>query len=399
MRLKIFGIGAAGNKAVINMLEKQFVDKRDIVLINSTIRDIPQEYRELAIRLSDTVKGCGQERKLAQNICLDAIKSGRLNLDAIIDPEYDKAIIITSTNGGTGSGASTIIAKYLKEVVGIEVEIIGLVGFDDESARALRNLIEFCQDLSDEYAIQLIRNSAYLQRCRGNRSAAELEVNDEVARRIMVMSGILLKDSAQNIDDTDIMKSNNLHGYKSVEYIEVYEKIKNMQQFNDILTEIVDESPSMDNESKKIGILAVMMNLAPTSQAFVDRSFSILKEKYGEPYEVYTHVEYVEDYPQFIAVIASGMKMPLEAIEEAYERYEEMNTNVDKQKDNFFETINGLRGSLDDSMFDAFSQGGIGHGNSLEAKKNNFFAEFDMSPSSPKKGGNNKSSNNNNNGF
>ena len=200
MRFKIFAVGAAGNKAAIALVEQGIVDKEDIVLINSTIKDIPAEYRDFAIRLSDTVQGCGQERSLAKQICLEAIKSGRLNLDSIMDPVHDKAVIITSTCGGTGSGASVIIADYLKKICNVEVEVIGLVGFEDESARSLRNLIEFCQDLEDGYAIQLIRNSAFLSSTRGNRTAAELEANNELARRIKVMTGVMLRDSIQNID-------------------------------------------------------------------------------------------------------------------------------------------------------------------------------------------------------
>ena len=399
MRLKIIGIGAAGNKAVINLIEKSYVSPRDVVLINSTIKDVPANYRDYAIRLSDEVQGCGQERNLAKDICLNAMKEGRLNLDNLIDPEYDKVVIITSTNGGTGSGASTIIAKYLNEVVGIEVEVIGLVGFEDESARALRNLIEFCQDLSGDYAIQLIRNSAYLQRCRGNRSAAELEVNDEVARRIMVMSGVMLKDAEQNVDDTDIQKLNNRHGYKTVEYIEVYDKIKNMQQFNDILIEMLDESPSIDSESARVGRLGIMMNLAPQSQQFIDRSFDILKERFGEPYEVFTHIEYVEELPQFIAVIASGMSMPANKINEIYDKYTEMSESVVKSKDNFFEEVQNLRGNDDDAMFDSFSSVGKGMISTHEASRNNFFASFDHPEVTHQVKKNNGKNNSNNSGF
>ena len=162
MRLKIIGLGAAGNKVAIGLIEAGVSDENDVVLLNSTIKDIPANYRDLAIRLSDSYQGCGQERKLAKDITLEAIKTGRLNLDQLVDPEYDKVVIITSTCGGTGSGASVIVAKYFKEVVGLDVEIIGMVGFEDESSRSLRNLIEFCQDLTEGYTVQLIRNGAFL---------------------------------------------------------------------------------------------------------------------------------------------------------------------------------------------------------------------------------------------
>ena len=162
MKFKLLGLGACGNKIAISCIEAGVVPEEDVALINSTLKDIPYDYREnLGIRLSDQFLGSGQERKLAKDMTLEAIKNGRLNLETLIGPEYDKVIIITSTCGGTGSGSSVIIAKYIKEVLNVDVELIGMVGFEDESSRALRNLIEFCQDLQDNYTIQLIRNGAF----------------------------------------------------------------------------------------------------------------------------------------------------------------------------------------------------------------------------------------------
>ena len=328
MRLKIIGLGAAGNKVAIGLIEAGVSDENDVVLLNSTIKDIPNNYRDLAIRLSDSYQGCGQERKLAKDITLEAIKTGRLNLDQLVEPEYDKVVIITSTCGGTGSGASVIVAKYFKEVVGLDVEIIGMVGFEDESSRSLRNLIEFCQDLTEGYTVQLIRNGAFLSAARGDRTAAEIAANEEVIKRIRVMNGSLLQDSEQNIDDTDIKKLNNTTGYKTVEFKIINEKIKNSSQFDDILREMMDESPIIDTDASGIGRLGVIMNLQPTSQAVVDRSYKALRERLGEPYEVYTHLEFVEAFPQFIAIIASGMKMPEKEIELVFNKYSEMSKKV-----------------------------------------------------------------------
>lgn len=377
MRFKIIAVGAAGGKCAIDLIENNVVEKDDVLLINSTIKDIPLAYRDNAIRLSDTVQGCGQERALAKQICLEAIKSGRLNLDAVMDPVHDKAIIITSTCGGTGSGASVIIADYLKKIVDVEVEVIGLVGFEDESARSLRNLIEFCQDLEDNYSIQLIRNSAFLSSTRGNRSAAEVEANKEVVRRIKVMTGVMLRDSVQNIDNTDIVKLNNTTGYKTVEYKEITDKIRNVEQFNSILTDMLDNSAMIEPNASGVGRLGVIMNLQTTSQAFIDRSFEVLKERLGVPYEVYTHLEYCEDLPEFVAFIASGMKMPAKEIQNIYDKYTELSNAVNKNKDEFFSNIKELRGNENDAMFDSFDSVETAKKVDTSAAKDAFFKAYE----------------------
>ena len=352
MRFLIISVGAAANKCAINLVEKEVVSKEDIMLINSTIKDIPAEYRDLAIRLSDTVQGCGQERSLGKEIAISAINDGRLNLESITTSDYDKVIVISSTCGGTGSGASVIIANYLNKFLNVDVEIIGLVGFEDESARSLRNFIEFCQELKESYTIQFIRNSAFLSSTRGNRTAAELAANDEVAQRIRVMNGSLLKDSIQNIDNTDIAKLNNSVGYKTVEYIEVQEKIKNVDQFNDILKEMLDNSAMIEPDATGVARLGVIMNLQNSSQQFIDRSFNTLKKRLGMPYEVFTHLEYEPSMPEFIAIIASGMKMPAKEIQNIYDKYTELTSAVNKSKDSFFDNMLEYKGDKGDAMFD-----------------------------------------------
>ena len=46
MKIKLIGVGAAGNKAVIEAVEQGVVDKESILLLNSTLQDIPVQYRE-----------------------------------------------------------------------------------------------------------------------------------------------------------------------------------------------------------------------------------------------------------------------------------------------------------------------------------------------------------------
>lgn len=376
MRFKIISVGAAGNKCAINLVEKGVVEKQDIVLINSTIKDIPVSYRDTAIRLSDTVQGCGQERALAKEICLEAIKTKRIDLDALVDPMYDKVIVLTSTCGGTGSGASVIIAQYLKKVVNLEVEIIGLVGFEDESARSLRNLIELLQELNEDFTVQLIRNSAFLSSTRGNRSAAESAANDEVARRIKLMSGVLLRDSVQNIDNTDITKLNNTAGYKTVEYREITDKIKNIDQFNDILKEMLDDSAMIEPDTSGVARLGVVMNLQSSSQQFIDRSYKILKDRLGMPYEVFTHLEDDNSLPEFVGIIVSGMKMPAKEIQAIFDKYTELSNAVNKNKDVFFDDILTIKGNQDDAMFDTY-KGNKQTKVNTDAARDDFFKSFE----------------------
>ena len=66
-QVKILGCGAAGNKACIQILKDQVTEIGNVMLLNSTMKDIPDEYRNIAIEFGN-VRGAGKERDLAKKI-------------------------------------------------------------------------------------------------------------------------------------------------------------------------------------------------------------------------------------------------------------------------------------------------------------------------------------------
>jgi len=74
LNAKVIGVGAAGNKAAIALIEKKILPDKNILLLNSTLRDVPEKYNEYAIEFGDT-KGCGKERNLAKNMILAALEN------------------------------------------------------------------------------------------------------------------------------------------------------------------------------------------------------------------------------------------------------------------------------------------------------------------------------------
>ena len=376
-RSLVIGVGAAGNKATINLINKSIVAREDTILLNSTLKDIPSEYRDSAIEIEGP-DGCGQERSLAKNIILQAMTDKKIDLKTMINPGYDKVIIIASLCGATGSGMSPVIGGYIYKVLHIQVEIIGFVGFEDDTARAMRNIIEFCQDLNPNFSIQLIRNQAFLKEAYNNRIEAERLANDEVARRISIMLGNYMIDSNQNIDDTDLKKLNNTNGYKTIEYIEINDKIRNIEQYNEIIKDMLDNTKSIEPEGNTINRLGIIMNIQESSAKYIDGSNSLIRNRLGEPYEQYIHIQYSKAYPEFIAIMTVGMKMPEEHIKEYYQKYKDMTEAVNKNKDNFFNDIMKLSGDIEDNQFDAYSTYYDASPNdTVDNDETQFFASFE----------------------
>lgn len=369
MKVKLIGIGAAGNKSAAHAVDKGVISKESIMLINSTLRDIPANYRSMGIQFSNTVGGCGKERDLSKNLCLGSIKDGTLSqLDSFIDPEDELCVITSSSEGGTGSGSASVIARYLKQVIGIDVQCFVFTGFE-EDGRGLQNTIEYFQDIKDEYSVQAISNKKFLQGTN-NTLKAEQAANDEFVRRLDVLIGNNIIDSDQNTDETDLFKAGTNPGFMTIGTLSL-EKIKNVEQFNKAVTECIDNDKSLDITVKSASRLAIFINADDETLEFIDHGFTAIKDKLGYPYEVFKSIQYDPEQPKYLSFIASGMQMPIGEVKEIYERYKEQSKRVNKEKDSFFDFASELKGNSEDSMFN------VGGRKRNVIDKNNFLDNFD----------------------
>ena len=376
LQTKVIGIGAAGNKAAIQLLKDEVMDKNNILLLNSTLKDIPQEYKELGVEFGN-VKGAGKERELAKSMMVDSMQGENINMiDNFINPTDKMVIIATSSEGGTGSGASIIVAKYIKEVLEMNVHLFVFTGFEDD-ARGLKNTVDWFNDLSEDYTVEAISNQNFLSESK-TREEAEISANKEFSKRVSILVGNYIVPSTNNIDDTDLYKTVTTTGYMTVEHHEI-EKLKSTDEFNDLLENMVDNSKSIDTEVGNIR-MAVICNVTPKNRTFIDENFTVLKEKYGQPFELFTHFQNT-DSDEFIHAIVSGMKLPIDTIKKTYDSYIKQMEEIDFKKDKFFASKDKFDTSVGNELdFGKKARGSIvDDENRLKKSKANFFSSFNTS--------------------
>lgn len=348
MKGLIVGIGAAGNKSTINLIEKGVVDKEDVMLINSTLADIPALYKNQSIVIdANTGGGCGKERTRSKDAMLADLQSGRVPIKSrCASGEYSFVAIVSSTEGGTGSGSATMLAYYVQNVIKLPVHLIGFTGFGSDP-RGLQNTMEYFEDIEKGVIMHLIRNDKFVREA-GSQRKAELAANDELVNIIKVITGQCIVESTQNIDSRDLYKTVNTPGYEVTEYFELDDKIRNTKDFEQCLKRMVDDSHAMETTPSMLR-LAVIINVSDSSQEYCE-NFSVLTEKYGNCYELYTHRQ-SEPGGDFIAFIASGMKMPIDEVKAIYDNYSKSSESVDKSEDEFFSAVKQMKGNPEDSMF------------------------------------------------
>ena len=375
MNAKVIGIGAAGNKAAITLIEKGVMSRKQVLLLNSTLKDVPESYRDIAIQFSGSASmgGCGKERDLAKELALTSLQDGTLYLDGLLDNDDSTVIIVNSSEGGTGCGASVILAKYFKEVMHANVHLFVFTGFEDDG-RGLQNTVEYFQEISEDYTVEAISNKKFLEET-GNKLKAEKAANEAFAQRVQILLGHLIVDSEQNIDETDLYKVSTTPGFMMIDFAKL-EKIKNREMFDKVLIDLIDNSKSLDISEPSAKRLGVIFNISEKTADYVDFSANVLQDRLGFPYEYYHHIQNEGD-TEYIAFIASGMKMPMDEIKAVYDKYKEKSDRVNKKKDDFFGMISELRGNPEDSMFNMASNNPKRISN---ADKKNFFEGFKMDP-------------------
>ena len=333
LNAKVIGIGAAGNKAAIALVEQGVMDKNDVILLNTTIKDIPVAYQDLAVCIEGSHKGCGKERNIANEMIMENLRNNKIALDGILDKDDKIVIIVTSLEGGTGCGASTVIAKYFSDVLNANVHLFAFAGFE-EDVRGLKNTVDWFNELSEKYVVECISNRKFLKSCYNNKLKAEKAANNEFVSRIRILLGRTIVESEQNIDDTDLYKLDMTKGFMTIETANI-NKIKNVEECNKILIEAMDNSKSLDVEAtcKRIGVI---VNVHEKEKDNIDYMFEAIKERYGAPFETFTHVQDVHEQ-ETITFIITGLKMPIDDVTETYNNYIARMDQVDKSKDEFFE--------------------------------------------------------------
>ncbi|MGL5752088.1 MAG: hypothetical protein ACRCXT_16265 [Paraclostridium sp.] len=336
MNIKYVTLGAAGNKNGINLIEKGIAKPEDVLLINSTLKDVPDQYKSSAICYSNG-RGCGKDTQLAKQLVMESIEDGTLDcLDKVVNEYTDLIVLIASTEGGTGAGSIGLIAKYYTSVIGIPVHCALLTGFE-EDGRGLQNTLDLFQDMDESYTIEVVSNKKFLDSCSGNKLRAEKAANDELAKRMEILSARNYKPSEQNIDETDLLKVASTPGYMIIESVNIDKTVKNIEQVNILIDDMIDDTKSFSVNDKAIKRLAVFLNISPKRSNLIDYNFDIIKEKLGVPYEVFTHVQYDENLPESISIIASGLNMPIEEVRNIYDRYKTETSKINISKDKFFD--------------------------------------------------------------
>ena len=345
-----FACGQGATKAMIHCIEEGTLKIDDCCIVNSTQKDIPYEYRNGNINTiiinPDPNAGCGKDRGYAKSLMLDYLRENPNSIPSLLpDGKYQYVNIIATTEGASGSGASVILAKFIKTAIPkhlrVPVIITLITGFETDT-RGLQNTIEYFKDLNGgDFVIRTVSNKKYLDKTN-NTFTAEKMANDDISKAFKIISAYDVVDSEQNIDDEDHYKLITNPGMMFVTEVNIDKRLKNSSQFEQIVSDAIDYNTSLDFEpsATKIG---VYMNISDDNLDVVDTNFTSIKKKLcgnTDIEEFFIHRQCESDLPECVRIIASGINLPNDELNDIYTKYQ--NRKEIEKKDDFFDSISNM---------------------------------------------------------
>lgn len=204
-KVKIIGCGGGGGNMINHMLRVGLTfDNLDLITANTDKQALTNSLAQMKIQLGEKTTrglGAGGDPKKGAESAEETFEEVKAHLE-----QSDIVFIASGLGGGTGTGASPIIARAAKEVGALTVSVVTMpFGFEGKGKKKLAEagLIELKKESDSILVIQNDKVRNLLDKNAGTRKAYEL-VDDVLARAVKGMVSILLENSDINVDFADV---------------------------------------------------------------------------------------------------------------------------------------------------------------------------------------------------
>jgi cell division protein FtsZ len=202
-RIKVLGVGGAGSNAINRMIASG-VSGIEFIAVNTDAQALLTSQAEIAVRIGDKLTrglGAGGRPEVGSRA---AEESADMLAELVRDA--DMVFITAGMGGGTGTGASPIVAKLAKSAGALTVGVV-TKPFDFEGSRRRRAAEDGINNLRDVVdALITIPNERLLHMVDPKTPLTEaFQIADDVLRQgIAGISDLITKPGVINLDFADV---------------------------------------------------------------------------------------------------------------------------------------------------------------------------------------------------
>ena len=201
--IKVLGIGGGGNNAVNHMFEKGIRDV-NFVVCNTDHQALTKSRVPIKVQIGESLtegSGAGSKPEVGRQAALE-------NIDDVMDAlsgNTKMVFITTGMGGGTGTGATPVIAKACKEAGFLTIAVV-TIPFKSEGKVRIRQAIDGVTELKDHVDSLLVINNEKLREIYGNQpvSTAFAKADDILTTAVKGIAEIITVTGYINVDFADV---------------------------------------------------------------------------------------------------------------------------------------------------------------------------------------------------
>lgn len=206
--IKVVGIGGGGGNA-LNHMYKEGVDNVSYLALNTDAQDLNKLDLADKLVLGPNVTqglGAGDDPERARLAAEESAEEIRRHLD---DGETKIVFLTAGMGGGTGTGASPVVAKIAKQELGLLTVAIVTIPFLREGERKILKALKAVERLRQEVdAILIINNEKILDLYPTEPYSRALYLADlTLVNAARSVSDLIYKQGEINVDTNDVVKT------------------------------------------------------------------------------------------------------------------------------------------------------------------------------------------------
>lgn len=202
-KIKVIGVGGAGNNAVNRLIDTK-LKGTEFIVVNTDNQDLARSKATTRIQIGvELTKGLGAGSDA--NVGKQAAEENKADIQKVLEGT-DLLFIAAGMGGGTGTGAAPVVAKLAKEMKILTVAVVTLP-FSFEAKHRMDNAIAGIEELKKSVdSLIVIPNDKILDAVEKDTPFEEaLKVADEVLHQgIRGIADLITEHSLINLDFADV---------------------------------------------------------------------------------------------------------------------------------------------------------------------------------------------------
>lgn len=203
-KIKVVGVGGAGGNAINNMIKNYDIEGVEFIAVNTDAQVLAANSAEVKLRIGEEITrglGSGGNPQIGRKAAEESVDLLHEHLAGA-----DMVFITAGMGGGTGTGASPVIAGIAKNLGALTIAIVEKP-FNFEGRRRMEAALQGIAEIKDKVDTMIVvPNQRLLDVIERNISFMEAmkKVDDVLAMAVKSISELITQGGMINVDFADI---------------------------------------------------------------------------------------------------------------------------------------------------------------------------------------------------